>query len=266
MSNNEVKDIWNANAAFWDYRMGEGNAYHKILIEPVQLKMLDIRAGQEVLDIACGNGQFARKMASLGARVTAVDFSENFIAIARAKGGGDIDYRVMDVSSAADMETLSSRNFDSIVCTMALMDMENIMTLISYLPRMLKKGGVCVFSVMHPCFHSGDNVLVHEYDEEGGEARHRYGVRISNYLVEKSSLGIGMAGQPRPQIYFHRPLSTILSYFFQNGFMLDALEEPSFKDIEKSNNINENVFRQIPPVLICRLRIFSQGAAARDVC
>ena len=39
---NEVKDIWNTNAVFWDANMGEGNDFHKLLIESTQLNLLDI--------------------------------------------------------------------------------------------------------------------------------------------------------------------------------------------------------------------------------
>ena len=39
--------------------MGEGNAFHKLLIEPNQIKLLKIRRGDLILDVACGNGQFA---------------------------------------------------------------------------------------------------------------------------------------------------------------------------------------------------------------
>ena len=76
MLNDEVKAIWNANAEFWDSRMGEGNDFHKTLIEPTQLRLLNIKPGQRILDVACGNGQFARKMAGLGALVTGIDFSK----------------------------------------------------------------------------------------------------------------------------------------------------------------------------------------------
>jgi hypothetical protein len=40
--NQEVRDIWNQNAHFWDERMGEGNAFHKILIEPTQERLLNL--------------------------------------------------------------------------------------------------------------------------------------------------------------------------------------------------------------------------------
>ncbi len=254
MMNERIKDIWNSNAEFWDSKMGEGNDFHKILIEPKQLKLLNIKAGDRILDIACGNGQFARKMAELGAKVTAIDFSDKFIALAKSKGGQTIEYLVLDATSGPDLQKLSGKIFDSIICTMALMDMDNIETLIRRLPEMLKKEGAFVFSILHPCFNSGENVLVHERDDLGGEVKNRYGVKISNYLIEKSSLGIGMVGQPKPQYYFHRPISTILRYCFEAGFVLDAFEEPSFDKIENSSSIFDNVFKHMPPALICRLR------------
>lgn len=255
MMKDEVKNIWNANAEFWDSKMGEGNDFHKTLIEPMQLKLMNIKAGQEILDIACGNGQFARKMVELGVNVTAIDFSDEFIAIAKSKGTHDIKYQVIDATSAIDLKKLTGNTFDSIVCTMALMDMENIEVLINHLPKVLKKEGVFVFSILHPCFNSGENILAHERDDLGGEVRSKYYVKICDYLIEKRNLGIGMMGQPTPQYYFHRPVSTTLKYFFENGFVLDAYEEPSFVNIENSNSIRKNAYKYIPPALICRLRI-----------
>jgi len=255
MTENEVKNIWNANAKFWDSRMGEGNDFHKTLIEPTQLRLLNIKAGQKILDVACGNGQFARKMAELGATVTAIDFSEKMINIARSKGNHGIGYHVIDVTSEADLKKLTGSVFDSIVCTMALMDIENIEVLINYAPKLLKKGGVFIFSILHPCFNSGENILVHERDDLGGEVKNKYYVKICNYLIEKSNLGIAMIGQPKLQYYFHRPVSTILKCFFKSGFVLDAYVEPSFTNIDNSNSIYDNVFKHIPPALVCRLRI-----------
>ncbi len=254
MLNDEVKAIWNANAEFWDGRMGEGNAFHKTLIEPTQLAMLDIKPGQQILDIACGNGQFARKIAGLGAKVTAVDLSEEFIKIARAKSSLDIDFRVIDVTSETDLSTLFDMTFDSIVCTMAMMDMANIEILIDRLPRILEQDGKFVFSVLHPCFNSGEVTLFHEQDDMGGKMKDRYGVKISNYLVEKSELGIGMLGQLKALYYFHRPISVLLKYCFQAGLVLDAFEEPSYQESGSSERIHDNVYKYIPAALVCRLR------------
>jgi ubiquinone/menaquinone biosynthesis C-methylase UbiE len=253
--NDEVRDRWNANAEFWDGKMGEGNNFHKKLIEPTQLKLLNIVAGMKVLDVACGNGQFARKMASLGARVTAVDFSEKFIAIAKSKETKNIDYRVVDAASEADLDKLPADNYDAVVCTMALMDMSDIGALVKHAPRLLKKGGLFVFSILHPCFNSGAVTLVHESDDLSGDNEERYYVKVRDYVVETERMGIGMIGQPESQYYFHRPVSAVLKIFFENGFVLDAYEEPSFKEIGDSERIFDNVYKNIPPILVCRMRL-----------
>jgi hypothetical protein len=99
---------------------------------------------------------------------------------------------------------------------------------------------------------------VHETDDLDGVVKNWYSVKTREYLVEKSRLGVGMIGQPNPQYYFHRPMSAILRYFFENGFVLDACEEPSFKCVQNTSSIFENVFNHIPPALVCRLRLLGQ--------
>jgi 2-polyprenyl-3-methyl-5-hydroxy-6-metoxy-1,4-benzoquinol methylase len=253
--NSEVKDIWNANAAFWDTRMGEGNNFHRLLIEPNQLEMLDIKKGDFILDIACGNGQFARKMTQAGAKVTAIDFSDEFIKIAKSKPLADIiDYQVIDVTNTADLNKLKDKTFDAVVCTMALFDMENIEPLIGFLPKILKNNGKFIFSSLHPCFFSGEYTLVHERNETGGTVNDNYYVKIGNYLKSQTLKGIGMPGQPVAQYYFHRPLSEMLNVCFKNNFYMYDLREPSFKDIEPKT-MNASVFRNIPPVIICSLKL-----------
>jgi SAM-dependent methyltransferase len=252
MLNDEVKAIWNANAEFWDGRMGEGNAFHRTLIEPFQLKLLNLAPGQRILDIACGNGQFARKMAALGAQVTAVDFSDGMIEIARSKSGSAIEYMVIDATRQDELARLPG-GFDAAVSTMALMDIEAVAPLAAQLPRLLKKDGAFVFSVLHPCFNSLATTLWHERDEAEGNVRDTYGVRIVDYLTERSGLGVAMVGQPRLQYYFHRPVSALLKPFFETGLVLDGCEEPSFPDLG-TDRIFDNVYRNIPAALICRLR------------
>ncbi len=97
--NEEVREIWDKNADYWNERMGEGNDFHRMLIGPTQERLLNLRPGETVLDIGCGNGQFARRMAQLGARVVALDVSPRMIENARAntcENQERIDYRVID--------------------------------------------------------------------------------------------------------------------------------------------------------------------------
>ena len=83
--NREVREIWDRNADYWDERMGEGNAFQRVLIGPAQERLLELQPDEVVLDNACGNGQFARRMAELGAQVVASDISERLIEHARTR-------------------------------------------------------------------------------------------------------------------------------------------------------------------------------------
>jgi 2-polyprenyl-3-methyl-5-hydroxy-6-metoxy-1,4-benzoquinol methylase len=219
--NEEVRAVWDQNADFWDQRMGEGNVFHKLLIEPTQIEFLEITGGELILDVACGNGQFARKMADLNARVIVVDASERMIGNAKARSAhhaGRIEYRVFDCTDMERLLTLGERRFDHVVCTMALMDMAEIEPLVSASAKLLKAGGHFVFSVLHPCFNSGMTKQGIERHDIGSEPVEEYFVKVSRYSQPVITEGLAMLGQPLPQHYFHRPLAASFQPFFSAGF------------------------------------------------
>src|SRR5689334_8651365 len=93
--------LWQQKAAFWDERMAEGNLFHTELLAPATERLLAVQPGETVLDVACGNGQWARRMAGLGADVVATDFSSAFIERARARTTeyqDHIEYRILDAT------------------------------------------------------------------------------------------------------------------------------------------------------------------------
>ena len=71
----ETVEVWDALAAWWDDAIGDGNNTQDILVEPTQERLLELRAGERILDIACGAGRFTRRMASHGVRIVAFDQS-----------------------------------------------------------------------------------------------------------------------------------------------------------------------------------------------
>jgi 2-polyprenyl-3-methyl-5-hydroxy-6-metoxy-1,4-benzoquinol methylase len=257
--NQAVRDTWNQNAHFWDERMGEGNAFHKTLIEPTQEGLLSVRAGQRILDLACGNGQFARRLVQLGASVLGVDISERMIERARVRTtepGDRIEFRIVDCTDADALLSLGEKQFDAAVCTMALMDMATIQPLFTALTKLLKPGSCFVFSVLHPCFNSGQVMQVREREDVAGEVVDRYSVRISGYIHPLTHQGVAMIGQPVPQYYFHRPLTLLLQPAFEAGFVLDGLAEPVFaRPSAGQASLFEHVYCDMPAALVARLRL-----------
>jgi 2-polyprenyl-3-methyl-5-hydroxy-6-metoxy-1,4-benzoquinol methylase len=252
--NRDARDAWNANAAFWDERMGEGNDFLDELVWPATERLLAIRDGDRVLDIACGSGVSSRRLARAGARVTAFDFAEQMIERARARGG-DIDYRVIDATDEQALTALG--RFDAALCNLALMDMAEIAPLYAALSAVLAPGGRFVFSVLHPAFNNPWTVQTADLEDRDGLFVTTYAVKVPRYRTPGRRVGIAMPGQPRPHPYFHRSLEALLGPAFAAGLVLDGIEERSHAPENRGGSQplswNGN-FSEIPPALVVRLR------------
>ena len=255
----EAVEIWDEISAWWDDKIGDGNTAQDYLIEPTQERLLDLKPGDRVLDIACGAGRFTRRMADSGARITAIDHSKAFIDRAKQRSQGYEDNIVFRVVNAVDTDAvmaLPGSPFGAAVCTMGLMDMAVITPLAESLANLVKPGGKFVFSVLHPAFHSDGNrnTIEREFDTHG--ARDRFGVWVPEYLRSRSYLGTGIRCQPRPHRYFHRPLGELLRVFLDRGFMLTAFEEPRFPPeaySQAESPLSGEFWEFFPLVLVVRL-------------
>ncbi len=268
--NQFTRDVWGANAEVWDSRMGdEGNDFFNILCWPSIASLLDAStsppaslsakplAGQHILDIACGNGLTSRRLARLGAQVSAFDFSANLIEKAKARENPNslITYYLIDATSEEELLTLGEAIFDCALSNMALFDIADIETLFRTLPKLLKPNGAFVFSLMHPAFNNSSSVhVMEEFDD--GEIKTVYSVKISRYLTPYQAKGLALRNQPNPQMYFERPLQYYLNLGFQNGFVLDGFEERAFPPDHPQNSLLgwAGKFSEIPPALIARFR------------
>jgi 2-polyprenyl-3-methyl-5-hydroxy-6-metoxy-1,4-benzoquinol methylase len=256
------KEAWDANAEHWDSRMGDdGNDFFNILCWPVLASFLDPLPGMHILDVACGNGLTSRRLAALGCRVTAFDFSAKLIAKARARSTqyqSPLAYHVLDATDESNLlgtlEPLAP--FDLALSNMALFDMPEIGPVFRALRKLLKLNGVFVFSLTHPAFNNPSAALMAE-EWDDGELHTRYAVKTSRYMTEFESKGLALRNQPKPQLYFHRPIRYYMNAAFQNGFILDGFEECSFPPEQPQVSVLGwgGKFNEIPPVLIARVRL-----------
>jgi len=223
-TNEENKARWEANAGYWDQRMGDhSNHFHCNVVRPHTEELLQIQEGDLVLDIACGNGNFSGRLAEAGADVIAFDFSKTQIENAKRRRSSfkeKIKFRVCDATNYEQLMTLKqSRPFDKAVANMAVMDISSIRSLFQAVADMLKPGGIFVFSTHHPCYQGPRNV----------------------YMTPCIHEGESIIGQPVLQYYYHRSLQDILHQCFNAGFYLSGFYEEIDDDPE------------IPVIIIVRL-------------
>jgi len=150
----EVGRYWDRNAENWTLLSRQGyDVLRDHVNTPAFLDLLPPVAGQRGLDIGCGEGTNTRRVAALGARMTAVDISEAFLRYAREAEAEDplgVDYRR---ASAVDLP-FPDGALDFCTSFMCLMDLPEQDAAIAEAARVLRPGGFLQFSICHPCFHT----------------------------------------------------------------------------------------------------------------
>jgi SAM-dependent methyltransferase len=97
------------------------------------------------LDAACGTGRHARRLATLGHDVIAVDANEAMLAIAREKLP-ETDIRVGTLQQLP----VDDASVDLVVCSLALTHVADLGPVLAEFGRVLRRGGRAVVSDMHP--------------------------------------------------------------------------------------------------------------------
>lgn len=260
MNNNSEasRKLWEELADNWDERMGESdNRYHREIIRPATLKLLDPQHGDYILDAACGNGNFSRYLADCGARVTAFDYSARMIEHAKERGKEnlyDIDFHVADATDYNSlMQLRADKPFNKAVSNMAVMDIADIEPLFRAVYDLLTLGGIFVFSGVHPCFQTPNMKKVTETNDYTGKIEYKTGIITYEYIKPYTHKTIVFANNDKQVLHYHRPLSMILDTCFGAGFVLDGMEEPVFER-EDNNNAARFDWYEIPPSIIIRLK------------
>jgi ubiquinone/menaquinone biosynthesis C-methylase UbiE len=235
MNHEEVGRYWNANADAWTRLARAGyDVYRNHLNTPAFFDMLPDVGGLVGLDLGCGEGYNTRLLVRRGARMTAIDIAERFVAHAQEEERREplgIDYRV---ASAVELP-FPDQSFDFATAFMSLMDIPEIDRAMEEAFRVLKPGGFLQFSISHPCFDPAHRRNIRDASgmttavEVGDYFRNLNG-RIEEWLFKsapaEAKQGMRKFAIPR----FTLTLSDWLNLLIETGFYLQRLHEPRASD------------------------------------
>ena len=137
----------------WDKASGYYETYWQKQLYPAQQKLLqlaDIKAGDKIIDIACGTGLVSFPAAVLAGEkgfILANDISDKMVetgtAVAKEKNLSNISFQRMD---AEDLE-VEDNSYDIALCALGLMYFPDPLKAIKEMYRILKPGGHVVAAV-----------------------------------------------------------------------------------------------------------------------
>jgi ubiquinone/menaquinone biosynthesis C-methylase UbiE len=241
--------------AWYDEKQGDtGDNWHQTLIDPgLMARIGSVAPGTRVLDLGCGNGYIARRMARSGARVTGVDRSAELIDRARAREAATPLGIVYHQADAATLPMLADRSFDLGVANMSLMDIEDALGALREMGRVLVPAGRFVFSINHPCF---DVDTRSDYFVDTTTSPPTVFRRVAGYR-EPHSDRFHWSYPDGLQVWtvgYHRPLSWYIKGLRGAGFVIVDAEEPSPAPGFVSRRVQREWVEQIPLHLVIEAR------------
>lgn len=220
-----MKDTnWNTVAHWYDDYLKGDDTYQAKVIAPNLLRMLALEPGQKVLDVACGQGYFARMVATSGAVVVGVDASDDLIAMATKEAGAYESYRV---GNAETLPALKLGLFDSAFSVLAFENIKSIHKVLDGMHDCLVRDGKAVIVLLHPAFR------IPQHSDWGYDMKRGVQYRKTEKYLSEISIPIELSPHKVQQhgikkittVTFHRSLQWYAKAFRNAGFAITNLEE-----------------------------------------
>jgi SAM-dependent methyltransferase len=179
----------------------ENGFYNARYDRPACLALLGDVAGRQVLDAACGPGLYAAELIRRGGQVIGFDSSPRMVALARARASAG-QFRVHDLGQPIGW--LPDASVDLALCALAMEHVDERVSALRELCRVLRPGGALVLSWQHPV---------------GNWLRHGGSYFETRPITETWRKGWRVR-------YWLAPLETICEEIYQAGFLIERLTEP----------------------------------------
>jgi ubiquinone/menaquinone biosynthesis C-methylase UbiE len=218
--NKKNKTSWGKVANWYDALLSADDTYQTQVILPNLLRLINIKEGDRILDIACGQGFFSRAFALEGALVVGSDIASELVEFAKKKAGPQEKYFVAPADSMK--ANIADGSFDIVTIVLALQNIENLNGVLKEAARALKEGGRLFIVLNHPVFRNPKHTAWN-FDEKNN-IQYR---RIDEYLSEsKTDIEMTPGGDKKNvTVSFHRSLQQYSKALAKNHFLISKIEE-----------------------------------------
>ena len=198
----------------------KGHYYHQEVIIPGVLRLLNLNKTARLLDLGCGQGILARAIPA-DVNYLGIDLAANLVDEARKMDQNrNHSYAVADVSK--DLPIKFS-GFSHAAIVLALQNIKHPFKAVKNAAMHLNKGGRLVIVLNHPSFR-----IPKHADWEVDRVRKIQYRKIESYMTP---LEIPIDSSPFDKNdnvktwSFHYPLSAYTEMLFDNGFLIEKIEE-----------------------------------------
>jgi ubiquinone/menaquinone biosynthesis C-methylase UbiE len=193
------------------YKSDSSYFYNELLEMPVTLKLLGNVKGKNILDAGAGPGLYARLLTDKGAKVKGIDISPKLLEIARKEAP-----EVRFTQNSVEKLPFKDKEFDIVLCTLVLGHLDNWNKAFKEIFRVLKSGGLFIFSVYNP---------IGELAKSKKWFFKRI-VKIKDYFIERKRAGTWKSeGKKVMIVHYHKTYGTIVKYIINNGFEILDYED-----------------------------------------
>lgn len=219
---------WDEAAAWYLARVNDVERGFNHLATDIAIDLLGSCAGRTVLDVGCGEGGLARRLAEVGAKVWATEPTRALLAAAvESERQRPLGIRYA-ADPAEDLRSIESGQVDALLGLLVLHHVEHLRLAWAEAHRVLRAGGSLIVVIPHPWTDHEGATWCSAHD---GPLRRQVGAyqREGHWNTDDTD-SIRRIG------WHHRTLATWLSTCAEAGFIIDTVREPTGADPRRSDS------------------------------
>ncbi|MFW9849618.1 MAG: class I SAM-dependent methyltransferase [Candidatus Thorarchaeota archaeon] len=229
MKESETQVAWESFSDQWltvladQEQLDEGDPNRRYVIDPSLMSLIGSVDGLKILDAGCGNGYLSRKLASIGALVTGVDFTSSFIEYCKQRESEKHLGCSFVQASIDNLSTFDDSHFDLVVSNVVIGDVVNYKQAFREINRVLKDKGRFIWSNTHPVFGRTAGA----YDLKLPQDSHRQEDRFCKVVDRYFDSGGQLFDWDGHELWFmDRTLTEYSKALKDAGFVISEIIEP----------------------------------------